>query len=374
MASASAKTTPDMYASLQTPDIESMQLDLEGLVQQGILTPEQAQAALVEQSQMAGVSQDPTTKQAQMEALQGLQDITSSGGLTAIDKAKLGQIATEEDTRARGAREAIMQNQAARGLGGSGMELLAQLQNQQESASRTSQRDLDVGALAQQRALDALMNQGTMAGQIGQQGFAQQAQKAQAADAIAQFNAQNQQQANMYNTQAANQAQAANLGAKQEIANANVGTANQQQQYNKQLIQQQYENELKKRGGQAGIAQANTNAQNQAAQNNAAFTNQLIGTGATIAGTAFGGPVGGAAANAATKQVTAGKANGGLIEGEPANIDNMITPTMAGEFVVRKEDVPEFLKKAHTDEDGEFDAAGFLDSITGHKYNYKGKK
>lgn len=373
MSSASVQSTPDYFKDLVTPDVELMRLDLEQLVQQGILTPEQATAAQQDPSLMAGVSQDPTTRQAQMDALSQLQDITSSGGLTAIDRAKLGQISTEENTAARGQREAILQNAQARGLGGSGIELMAQLQNQQESAGRKSQRDMDVAALAQQRALDAIMNQGNLSTQIGSQQFAQDAQKAQAQDAIAQFNAQNKQQTNLANTAANNEAQARNLAAKQAIADANINTSNQQQQYNKQLAQQNYDNEIKKRSGQAGIGQANAAAQTAANAANSAQTNALIGAGATIAGTAFGGPAGGAAAGAAVKAGTA-KAKGGLIEGDNTGYDSIITPTMPGEFVVKKDDVPDFLKKAHTDDDGEFDAAGFLDSLTGGKYNYKGKK
>lgn len=373
MSSASVQSTPDYFGDLVTPDTELMRLELEPLVQQGILTPEQAEAAMQDPSLMAGVSQDPATRQAQMDALAQLQDITSSGGLSAIDRAKLNQISTEENTAARGQREAILQNAQARGLGGSGIELMAQLQNQQESAGRKSQRDMDVAALAQQRALDAIMNQGNLSTQIGSQQFSQDAAKAQAQDAIAQFNAANKQQANMYNTQAANSAQAANLGMKQSISDQNIAQQNMQQQYNKQLAQQDYENQLQKRGGQAGIATANTAAANQAALAKAAQENAMIGTAATIAGTAFGGPAGGAAAGAAVKAGTA-KAKGGLIEGDNTGYDSIITPTMPGEFVVKKDDVPDFLKKAHTDEDGEFDAAGFLDSLTGGKYNYKGKK
>lgn len=366
MQSGSTPNVDDYFSGLQNPNIDDMQLQLQKLVQQGVLDPAQAQAYLVEQSEMSGVSQDPATRQAQMEALQGLQDITSSGGLTAIDKAKLGQIGTEEATRSRGAREAILQNAQARGLGGSGIELMSQMQNQQEAAGRTSQRDMDVAAMAQQRALDALMNQGALSSQIGSQQFSQDAQRAQAADAIAKFNAANQQSNSQYNTSALNQAQAANLAAKQSIANANAATSNQQQQYNKELIQKQFDNDIKKRSGQAGIATTNAQAQGANSQAEANANNALIGAGIGAAA----GPVG----SYFGSKLTEPKAKGGIIEGPNSNFDNMITPTMSGEFVVRKDDVPDFLKKAHTDEDGEFDAAAFLDSITGHKYNYKGKK
>lgn len=372
MDSGSAPEIKDYFSDLELPSVQDMSLQLEKLVQQGTLSPEQAQAMLVERSAMEDVSQDSGTRQAQMDALLGLQDITSSGGLTSLDKSRLNQIQSDEQARERGSREAIMSGAQERGMGSSGMNILAQLQNAQDSATRQSTRDLDVAGMAQDRALQALMQQGQLAGNIGQQQFSQDASKAGAQDAIAQFNAANRQNVNFANTLANNQAQGANLAMKQDIANQNVGTRNQQQIHNKSLIQQNYENELKKRQGQAGIASQNASNAFAESQGAANANNQMIGTGITAAGYAFGGPAGGMAANTAVR--SQGKANGGLIEGEPADYDNMMTPTMSGEFVVRKEDVPDFLKKAHTDDDGEFDAAGFLDSITGHKYNYKGKK
>lgn len=371
--SASAQTTPDYFGDVVTPNVDLMRLELEPLIQQGILTAEQAEAYLVNQSEMNNVNQDPATRQAQMDALSSLQDITSSGGMTDMDKAALNQITQQENTQARGQREAILNSMEARGAGGSGASLLAQLQNGQESAMRASNRGTEVAGMAQQRALDALMNQGNLATQIGSQQFNQDAAKAQANDAIAQFNANNKTQVGLSNTAARNAAQGANLGMKQAISDQNITQQNTQQQYNKQLAQKDFENQMTKRGGQANIAMNNTAAQNAAAQAKAANDNAMLGTAATIAGTAFGGPAGGAAANAAVRAGTA-KAQGGLIEGPNSDYDNMITPTMSGEFVVKKEDVPDFLKKAHTDDDGEFDAAGFLDSITGGKYNYKGKK
>ncbi len=125
------------------------------------------------------------------------------------------------------------------------------------------------------------------------------------------------------------------------------------------MKQQEYDNQLKKRSGQSDVAQANAQAQGQNSQGQANANNQLIGAAIGVGASAYGAK---------------GKFEGGIIEGEDANYDNQMTPTSSGEFVVRKDDVPEFLKKAHTDDEGEFDAAGFLDSITGHKHNYKGKK
>lgn len=278
MQSGHAPKAADYYQNINVPNVSDMQVQLDTLVQQGVITPEDAQAALVGASDMNGITLDPSLKKAQMDALTGLQDISEGGGLTASDKAKLAHIASDEMTQQRGQREAILNNAQARGLGGSGLELMAQLQNQQDSATRQSQKDLDVAGMAQDRALQALMQGGQLAGQIGSQDFSQQAQIAGANDAIAKFNAQNQQNVNLTNTAAHNTAQAQNLAAKQDIANQNANLRNQQQLYNKQLLQQNYDNQLKRAAGQQGVASTNAQLSGQNSQNAANAANNTIGT------------------------------------------------------------------------------------------------
>lgn len=283
MESGSTPQIEDQFKDLNVPKIGDMQIQLEELVQQGTLSPEQAQAILMDSSAWENVSSDPNLKNAQLEALTALQEIGQSGGLTLSDRAALNKIATEEATANRGAREAILQNAEARGAGGSGMSILAQLQNQQDSATRRSQRDLDVAGLAQERALQALTQAGTTAGNIRSQDFTEQGARADALDAISKFNTANQQNVALTNTAANNEAQARNLAAKQAVADANTATRNNQQMHNKNLIQQDFDNEIKKRGGSTQVQQANAQAQGQNSQNQANATNQTIGTGLTAA-------------------------------------------------------------------------------------------
>jgi hypothetical protein len=306
------------YSNLVPPTIEEQKLHLQELVQEGVITPEQAQTYLTENSQMENISLDPRLQQAQMDALAGLQDISQNKGLTDMDRAQLSQIGNEEATRSKGAREAILQNAQARGMGGSGLELMSQLQNQQDAATRQSVRDTGIAGQAQARALEALKSAGTLGGQIGQQQFSQKSDIAQAQDRINQFNTQNKQQVSNINTAANNAAQTANLAAKQNISNANVGTANQEQQYNKELQQKQFSNELAKANGQAGALQAQAQADAAAEAAKQASTKQLIGAGL------------GAAATLSDERL--------------------------------KENVEPF------------DASKFLDSLTGYNYNYKDQK
>lgn len=288
MQSAGAQQTPDYFADLKLPSVDEMKLQLEMLVEQGVLTPEEAQAELVGRSEMGNIQTDPRYKEAQLDALLGLQDV-SEGGLTAMDRANLQRISNEENAAARGKRDAILQNAQSRGMGGSGLELMSQLQNEQDAATRKSQRDLDVAGMASERALQALIEAGELGGNMQTQDFNQQAQIAGANDAIAKFNATNQQAINLANTNARNAAQATNLENKQRVADTNVGLRNQQQEHNKQLIQQNFENELKKRSGQAGIATNNAQAQQQADRDKANAANQFTGGLLGLGGSALNG-------------------------------------------------------------------------------------
>jgi len=226
------------------PTIEQMRVDLEELVQQGLISPEEMEAVLLEESAMAGINLDPSLRNAQLDALSSLQEISEGGGLRLSDQAQLSKIAGEEMARERGSREAILQNAQQRGIAGSGIELLSQMQNQQDSATRQSARDMDVAAMAQDRALQAILQSGELGGQMRDQDFQQEAEIAKAKDAIKQFNAQAQQTANAVNMQSRQNAQNQNLQEKQRVADQNVSTRNAEQAHNKGLYQQNFQNSI----------------------------------------------------------------------------------------------------------------------------------
>lgn len=279
----SSQAAIDAYSGIEAPDTEAMKVQLQQMIEQGTITPEEAQTYLQQKSEMSGISLDPNLQKAQMDALTGLQDIAQNKGLTDMDRAQLAQIGAEEDTAARGQREAIIQNAQQRGLGGSGIELLSQMQNQQDSATRRSARDTGVAGMAQQRALAALQQAGQLGGNIQQQSFNQQAAVAGANDAINQFNAANQQKVALANTGARNDAQAANLANKQNIANANVNLQNQQQQYNKSLGQTAFDNQNKIAAGKAGAFANQANQYQQEGAANRGLFGSVLGAGATVA-------------------------------------------------------------------------------------------
>ena len=238
--------------------------------------PRLASSSSVGPSALQGVATDPRLAGAQMDSLSSLQDIGKNGGLNAADKAALGKLESDVNQQDRGRREAILQNLGARGMRGGGQELLAQLQSAQSAADRQSQSGLDIAGMSQQRALDALSQSGQLAGQLRSQDFGEQAQKANAADVISKFNAQNQQQANLTNAGAQNQfalnraqgnaaAQNTNIGntmavnqsnlaRSQDIANQNTAAQNTRSQARAALPQQNFQNQMSVAAGKSGAA------------------------------------------------------------------------------------------------------------------------
>jgi hypothetical protein len=135
------------------------------------------------------IHEDPALRSAEMSALQGFQQEANAGGLTVQDRAALQQAQDANAQRERGAREAILQNMAMRGMGGSGSELAAALENQQGSAMRNNAAGTQAAADARNRALQAMATSGQMAGGIRSQDWQQAAQRAASQDAINKFNA-----------------------------------------------------------------------------------------------------------------------------------------------------------------------------------------
>lgn len=140
-------------------------------------------------SAFGGVNADPSLVAAQRSVLQRMMQEGNRQGLGLEDRVALNQAQNQIAQQERGAREAVLQNYAARGMGGSGAELAASLQNQQGAAGRAAGFGADAAASARQRQLAALAQSGTMAGQQREQGFGEQATKASATDAAARFNA-----------------------------------------------------------------------------------------------------------------------------------------------------------------------------------------
>lgn len=254
--------------------------------QKGLMTPELEQHINQTASQMANVQGSQPAQNAQLQALQILQQ-RGQTGLTPEDRSALNQIRQQVAADTNAKQQAIQQQFAARGEGGSGAELIGQLQAAQSGANQASTSGDQIAAIASQNALQAIGQAGTLGGQIQQQQFGEQAQKAQAQDIINQFNTQNQVQQQARNVGAQNQAQAANLGNAQSLANANTQQSNQELLRQNQAQRQQYLdtlNRAKTISDAAGGYNSQMQAAGQAASSAAAAPWQAVGAGGMTIG------------------------------------------------------------------------------------------
>jgi len=169
---------------------------------------------------------DPRAQAAQSEVLNMMREGATARGLTDAEQYELAQQQQQNQAQERGSREALMQGMAARGAGGSGAELAAQLSNQQGSVDRSN-----------------------MAGQ----------------GALANATNRRQQAQGQY-----------------------AGQANQQAQQGLNVTQMRNQSAQQGFGNQMGIAQARGNIYNQRAQRRAGQANQYRQTAGNIAGAVLG--------------------------------------------------------------------------------------
>jgi hypothetical protein len=254
----------DQLKSIGMPDAEARQVVLQHYQQQGEVTPEMEQAILSPDSAAAGVETDPHYKQAEMQALTELQRVGDEGGLTLTDKATLEDTLGRVNRQARGAREANLSAVRARGQLGSGLELSAMNDADQSAIEQAHQDSLRIAGQAQDRALEALMKSGSLAGDMENRDFGEDFKKASAADELAKFNTQTRQKVQTANVNRANEAQATNLQAKQSVADRNVDIGNKETIYNTEKNREAAQDKLDQA---KAIAAAQTQQAQQSSQN-----------------------------------------------------------------------------------------------------------
>lgn len=271
-------------AGVRVPTVEEQQLVLERpeLVGEYQAMLEQTPEELA--TQMAGVSTDPRLAQAQMQALQSLTE-RGEQGLSAMDRAAFDQLQRSVAQQEQSRQQGILQNMAQRGVGGSGMELAARLQSSQNAADRAQQEAMQLAAQSQQARLQALAQAGALGGNVRQQEFGEKSDVARAKDVMSQFNLQNQLANRQRNIEEQRRAQAANLGERQRIAEAQSGISREQEMANKGLIQQHFSNEMQRAQAMAG-QQSNLGA---LAGQRAAATGQMYANIGSGVGSAFAG-------------------------------------------------------------------------------------
>lgn len=282
------------------------------------VTPEMAELLKAKEqadSEYNNIQTDPAIREAQLQALSEMQGVVDGGGTSIIDDANQRRFLNKANNEAKANRDAISQNMQARGMYGSGMEYVSQLNNSQNAANQISDQALETGANNANRRLGAIESLGGMSSNVRGQEYGEKANRASAQDQI-----------NQYNTGLINQTNQLN-NANQQAHNNNVANIqNQETQYN-------IDNKNKINMGNAGLIQQGQQMTNSSLTNLAGNnTNAQIGYGNAIS-----------------------NLGGSLISGG----------AMLGGAMYTKSD-----RNAKKDIEL-FDSSKFLDELTGYKYKYK---
>lgn len=282
------KQITDLYANLKTPDIEQMKVDLQDYATGPSYTAKEDTAEQLAMSDaLQNIQLDPRLKQTQMNALETLNKIAGSGftpdELNALQEQRS---AREGDLTSK--LKAIQQQQEMRGVANSDMGIAQKMMEAQSSSNRGAADARALEAEAFKRSLQAITQGSDLAGQIDNTDYARQANLAQNLNQRELTNLQQRAGVNASNVDRFNDALRMNISRQQGVSDKNVDLSNNQQQYNKQLLQQDFQNQQAKVAGLAGAK----NAQAQQYQNNANATAgmfQGIGAGAGTALMGMGG-------------------------------------------------------------------------------------
>lgn len=205
------------------------------------------------------ISEDPALKQQQMALLQGMAG-NAEKGLSDSDAAAYRLATQQANQAARQQNQALINNAAARGVGGSGVEMGLREMANQGAMQNANQQNLNQAANSAQMRAAYQNAYGNQLGNVRSQDYNTAAQNAGIINAFNQLNTGNRNQAQLYNQQMPNQ-----------------------------LAQQNYGNQLQKLGGvsNARLGQVQGYAAENAA--NAAQRNENLKAFSTIMGGVMGG-------------------------------------------------------------------------------------
>jgi len=273
-AEAQRKALAEIEAIGAGPDL-AKQIMLRQFESAGVLTPEVEKAIELQMPKVSQIKEDTRFKDAQMKALQALQQ-RGATGFTPEEALQLKQERAQAERSAEAKRQQIIAGMRARGALDSGAGIAAQLQSGEQLAAQQAEAADRASAMASQRALQSITQAGSLGGQIRGQEFDIARTKAAAEDEMSRFNVQQQIARQQRNIERQMSAQQFNLQQQQAIMNANIQQANAEALRQRQAQQQMYENQMRIAGMKAGAY----GAQAQQAQQQAAQTQQAWAQGA----------------------------------------------------------------------------------------------
>lgn len=249
-AEANAARAREIIGAVQVPELK------EWLLQQyasaGDFTPEMIEALSLDPSAQGAISTNPAERQKLVDQINRLIT-TSQTGTSPEDQAAYNLAIRNSAGQANAQQGAIMNNMAARGVGGSGIELAMRLDAQQKENDRLQQAALEEAKNKNAIRMQALEASTGALSNLRGADYQQALNLANANDAIAARNVQNAQNVGIQNTSNMNDAQKFNLANRQRISDSNVDINNKQSTYNSTTLpQSNFNNQMTKAGAMAG--------------------------------------------------------------------------------------------------------------------------
>lgn len=349
----------NIVGGTQVPDLATLIPQLKLQVESGKITPAQAQAAIQEASAYSNINVNPQTVEDQQAAINQLKQVATQGGMTAIDKAQLNDIQQQLANQNSAQQQAIQTAAAQQGLGTAGSTLAQKMLASQGNSTAQANAGANIAANAQQRALQAMQNYGSAAGNLNTQQYTQQKNAADATNAINQFNAQNRQAANIQygaNQQAAN---TANVNNQNTINANNTGIANVQARMPYEAAQSNFTNNLNRNVATSNALNKQGTALLDQGNKNATTNSGLIGDAVNFAGSPTGKNLLDTAGNIIS---TVGSGVGDALSGighAASDLWSGVTDWLSDENV--KENI----------QPGDDDVEAMMEKLTGKKFKYK---
>lgn len=290
-AAAALAQAQNNMSAIQAPTAQALSLpELEKYAIAAHMTPAQMQAFLQQNNAFDSAKFDPASWSAQVGALNQLGSIADSGEKgTPEEQAAFARAEQDSNRTLAGQRGAIEQDAESRGIPASLLASATAMSNAGQDAQTQHMTDLNASSEAYKNAIAALGEEGTLGGQMQTQQQGWQSAVANAANAMQQFNANNQTNASATNAGLTQDAGKLNTAIANDTANKNTELANTRTTYNAAVPQTVFNDQMAKATGQAGVAANQANQSMQAGQQQAGLIGGVIGAGSTLAGNYLAG-------------------------------------------------------------------------------------
>jgi hypothetical protein len=274
------------------PPETALPLILQEFKQQGVITPDLEQQINIEASKVGQIQEDPKLRQAAMQGLQLLQE-RSDRGFGAEEEAAFAEARQGTAKEAQGRLQSIIQQAQARGMGGSGAELAAQLSTAQAGDESLANQGLQIAAERAKAQREALTRAFAGATQMRGQDFDIARTKAQAEDELSRFRVSTEADRQSRNVAAQRRAEELNLAEKQRMTDLNVRQANEEQARQNAARQSDWLAKMKLAEAKGGIYREQAGQrieEGSAAAKGWTDMGQGLGGAITGAGARFGAP------------------------------------------------------------------------------------